>query len=66
MQTDKSLCRTIGNGLPGLSFAYAYSGSLWPCILFGFFGHSMQKLDVGSQFPHQGLNLGCRGKSAKS
>ena len=35
------------------------------CILFGF-GHSVQWLDVGSQFLDQGLNPVCSGESSKS
>ena len=30
-----------------------------------FFGHGVQQLDVGSQFPDQTLNLGCSGKTAQ-
>lgn len=33
---------------------------------FFFFGLGMQQLDVGSQSPDNGLNLGCVGESAKS
>ena len=35
-------------------------------ILIYIFGHSMQQLDVGSQFPDQRLNPGCSGESAES
>lgn len=31
-----------------------------------FFGWGMQRHDVGSQFPEQGLNPGCRDESTKS
>ena len=33
---------------------------------FFFFGHDVQQLDVGYQFPDQGLNLGLSSESAKS
>ena len=31
-----------------------------------FFGHCMQQLDVGPQFPQQGSNLGHSGESTES
>ena len=33
---------------------------------FFYFGHDVQQLDVGSQFPDQGLNLGRSSESANS
>ena len=37
-------------------------------IMQGLFvcGYGMQQLDVGSQFPEQGLDPGCSNKSSKS
>ena len=34
--------------------------------IFFFLGHSVQQLDVGSQFPDQGLNPGHSGESTES
>ena len=39
---------------------------VYDIYLFVYFGLGMQWLDVGSQFPDQGLNLGCSSESGES
>ena len=58
-----SLCYTVKFCLLLIPSMY-YSLPFFLVIFF--FGHSGQWLDVGSQFPDQGSNPGCRGESTKS